>query len=228
VREQPDRVELGALTCVADLIDHPVFSRCFPCGSKAASTFASPQIRNRATIGGNFGNASPAADMAPPLIALGATVRLVSKKGSRSLPLEELFTGPGRTCAGADELIAGFEIPRRPKAFQYHAKFGSRGANVISVVSAAMVLELEAGKIREARVAYGCCAPVPLRARKVEAFLNGQQLDEKLIAGAAEAVLGEVRPIDDVRGSRRYKQMLAVNATQDALRQALGTARKAA
>ena len=218
VREQADRVELGALTRVADLITHPVYSR----------DFASPQIRNRGTLGGNVGNASPAADNVPPLITFGATVTLQSKRGSRSMPLEDFFEGPGRTRAAPDEMIVGFQVPKRPGAFQFFAKFGSRNANVISIASAALLLRLDGETVREARVAYGCCAPVPLRARRVESYLSGQRLDERLIAGVREAVLGDIKPIDDVRGSRRYKELLVINATEDALRGALESVRKAA
>ncbi|MGI5865059.1 MAG: FAD binding domain-containing protein [Myxococcales bacterium] len=228
VREEADRVELGALTLIADLITDPVYSREFPAGVRAARDFASPQIRNRGTLGGNVGNASPAADNVPPLITFGATVELRSKRGSRSMPIEDLFEGPGRTKVAPDEMIVGFQVPKRPGAFQFFAKFGNRGANVISIASAALCLQLDGETVREARVAYGCCAPVPLRARRVESYLTGQKIDERLIAGVREAVLADIKPIDDVRGSRRYKELLVIHATEDALRGALESARKAA
>jgi CO/xanthine dehydrogenase FAD-binding subunit len=203
----------------------PGFAQEFPCALQAAREFASPQIRNRATVGGNIGNASPAADMVPPLIALGATVTLRSRKGERKLPLEDFFLGFGKTALQPDELVTDVFVPRRGQWFQAFAKFGSRSANVIAVINMAICLRLSDHRIEEARVAYGSVAPQPLRARKVEEFLAGQLLSEDLVGALAEVVLSEVSPIDDVRGSKKYKQRLAVNSIQDALRQAMTKAR---
>jgi CO/xanthine dehydrogenase FAD-binding subunit len=228
VRLTPTHVEIGALALVADLPRHPEIRRELSCLAKAASEFASPQIRNRATVGGNIGNASPAADLVPPLIALGAQVTLASQRGERALPLEELFVGPGRTALAPDELIAFVKVPRRAGAFQFFAKFGNRGANVIAIVNVALCLELEGKTVRAARAAYGCCGPTPLRARKLEAFLAGKTVNEKLVAGVAEVLAGELKPIDDIRGSRRFKQLLAVHATEDALEEIRTGTRQAA
>src|SRR4051812_43410870 len=168
VRAEPTAIRFGAGTWLTDLMRHPEFAAEFPCAVESARQFASPQIRNRATIGGNIGNASPAADMVPPMIALGASVTLESKKrGKRSMPLEELFLGFGKTQLAPDELITEVSVPRRRDWFQAFAKFGSRGANVIAVVNMAMALKLGAGKkIEQARVAYGSVAPKTLRAVK--------------------------------------------------------------
>jgi CO/xanthine dehydrogenase FAD-binding subunit len=228
VRPSAEAIEIGALTLVADLIGHPLLCAELPAAERAAADFASPQIRNRATLGGNIGNASPAADLVCALIALGARVALQSRRGARQMPLEELFTGPGLTVVGPDELIVAVRVPRQPGRHQSFAKFGNRCANAVALVNMAMSLEVSGGQIRAARVAYGCCAKVPLRARGVEAYLSGQPLDERLIAGVREAVLADIRPIDDVRGSRRYKERLAIHATEDALAQVLERERRAA
>jgi carbon-monoxide dehydrogenase medium subunit len=163
--------------------------------------------------------------MVPPLIALGATVTLRSRKGERKLPLEDFFLGFGKTALQPDELVTDVFVPRRGQWFQAFAKFGSRSANVIAVINMAICLRLSDHRIEEARVAYGSVAPQPLRARKVEEFLAGQLLSEDLVGALAEVVLSEVSPIDDVRGSKKYKQRLAVNSIQDALRQAMTKAR---
>ena len=220
-----DAVRVGAGATLTDLMTNPVFAAEFPGAVEAARLFASPQIRNRATLGGNIGNASPAADLVPPLIALGAQVTLTSKKGARTLAVEDVFLGFGKTVVAPDELITQLSLPRRKGFFQAFAKFGSRGANVISVVNMALCLELSAGRIASARVAYGSVAPKPHRALKVEQYLTGQLLSPALIAGSREAVLSDIAPIDDVRGSKRHKQRLAVNATQDALSRALSEVR---
>jgi carbon-monoxide dehydrogenase medium subunit len=219
-----DGLRFGAGTPITDLMRDPGFAREFRCATQAAREFASPQIRNRATVGGNIGNASPAADMVPPLIALGAEVTLRSHKAQRTLPLDDVFLGFGKTTLQPDELVTDVFIPRRGDWFQAFAKFGSRSANVIAVINMAMCLRLTDHRIEEARVAYGSVAPKPLRARRVEKFLTGQSLSEELVEALVEVVLSEISPIDDVRGSKKYKQRLAVNCTQDALRQAMARA----
>ncbi len=228
VRPSDAAIEIGALTLVADLIGHPLLRSELPALECAAADFASPQIRNRATLGGNIGNASPAADLVCALIASGAHVALQSRRGVRLIPLEELFTGPGLTVVDHRELIVAVRVPRQPGRHQSFAKFGNRCANAVALVNAAMSFEVLGGRIRAARVAYGCCAKVPLRARGVEAYLSDQLLDEPLIAGVREAVLADIHPIDDLRGSRHYKEQLAIHATEDALARALERERCAA
>lgn len=225
ITPSPNEIRFGAGAWLSDLMAHPEFAREYPGAMESLRQFASPQIRNRATVGGNIGNASPAADMVPPLVALGATVTLSSKGGTRALPLEDVFLGFGRTVLRPDELVAEVAVPRRADCFQAFAKFGSRGANVIAVVNMAMCLKLDGAKVTEARVAYGSVAPRTLRAKGVEAFLTGKTLSEKLAEEAEAVVRSEISPIDDVRGSKRYKERLAVNATQDALLKALSQVR---
>jgi len=227
IRAEPEGFRFGAGTPLSDLLAHPAFCAEYPAAAESLRQFASPQIRNRATVGGNIGNASPAADMVPPLIAYGAWARLRSKKdGERALPLEDAFLGFGKTAIRPDELVTEVFVPRRKRCFQAYAKFGSRGANVIAVVNMAMCLKVKDGIIEEARMAYGSVAPKPYRAKKVEEALTGQTLSDRLVADVEEVVRADVTPIDDVRGSKRYKTRLAVNATQDALARALTEARQ--
>ncbi len=227
IASEPDALRVGAGTPITDLLAHPEVQAELPAAVQSGREFASPQIRNRATLGGNLGNASPAADMIPPLIAFGSTVTLRSARGQRTLPVEELFLGMGKTALAADELITEVKIPRRGKWFQAFAKFGSRSANIISVVNAALCLKLDGDRISQARVAYGSVAPKPLRASAVEKALTGQKLTEALVEQVGEAVRQDAKPIDDVRGSRRYKLHLVISATQDALAQALARSREA-
>ncbi|HEY8211323.1 MAG TPA: xanthine dehydrogenase family protein subunit M [Myxococcaceae bacterium] len=216
----------GAGTFLSDLLANEDFCAEYRCAADSLRQFASPQIRNRATVGGNVGNASPAADMVPPLIALEAQITLGSKaRGMRTVPMEDVFLGFGKTSIAPDELIIEVTVPRRASWFQAFAKFGSRNANVIAVVNMALCLDLDGTRIRRARAAYGSVAPKTLRALPVEQFLQGRELDEATVRGVAEVVQQAVSPIDDVRGSARYKRKLAVNATQDALAAAMKQAR---
>ena len=179
----------------------------------AARTIGSPQIRNRGTLGGNLGTASPAGDAIPPLVAAGARVEVRSPAGSRSVPVEDFCTGPKRTVLAPDELIAAVRVPvaRGPEQF---AKVGPRNAMVIAVCSFALSLDPEA---RTVGTAIGSAAPTVVRAPEAEAFIHGV-LEESggwerraPIADAAMARFGDLvgaaaRPIDDVRGSGAYRR----------------------
>lgn len=223
IRAEPEGFRFGAGTLLADLLANAAFCAEYPCCAEALEQFASPQIRNRATVGGNIGNASPAADMVPPLIACGAWITIAShRRPPRAMPLEDVFLGFGKTAIAPDELITEIFVPRRKKCFQGYAKFGNRSANVIAIINLALCLKISDQMIEEARVCYGSVAPKPYRATRVEDYLTGQRLSAQLVGGVEEVIRDELKPIDDVRGSKRYKLRLAANATQDALIAAAG------
>jgi CO/xanthine dehydrogenase FAD-binding subunit len=181
--------------------------------SMASRTVGSPQIRNRGTVGGNLGSASPAGDAHPPLLASGAIVELQSAGGTRRLPAREFYTGPKRNAMRRDELIAAFlvEPARGPQQF---SKVGTRNAMVIAVCSFALALDPER---RRVGTGIGSAAPTPVSASEAERFLEGV-LDERGawesradIAPAAVSRFGELvaaaaRPIDDVRGTAAYRR----------------------
>ena len=179
----------------------------------ASRTVGSPQIRNRGTVGGNLGTASPAGDAHPPLIACDAVVELASASGTRRVPVREFFTGPKRSVMRADELVAAFlvEPAHGPQQF---SKVGTRNAMVIAVCSFALALDQEGKRVG---TGIGSAGPTPLRAVEAERFLEGV-LDEQAlwesrgpIPEAAslrfgELVAGAARPIDDVRGTAAYRR----------------------
>jgi CO/xanthine dehydrogenase FAD-binding subunit len=178
----------------------------------ASRTVGSPQIRNRGTIGGNLGSASPAGDCHPPLLATGAEVELVSAAGSRRLPVEEFFTGPKQSALRPEELIAAVHLPAAAGPQQF-AKIGTRNAMVIAVCSFGLALDPER---RLVGTGIGSAGPTPLRATEAERFLQGV-LDAEGLWGS-RAPLGEAaadrfgelvgqaaRPIDDVRGTAAYR-----------------------
>jgi len=178
----------------------------------AARTVGSPQIRNRGTIGGNLGSASPAGDCHPPLLASGAEVELVSVAGTRRLPVQEFFTGPKQSALRADELIAAVHVPAAAGPQQF-AKVGTRNAMVIAVCSFALALDPEH---REVGTGIGSAGPTPLRAGEAERFLADVLDEEGLwesrapLGVAAAARFGELvgaaaRPVDDVRGTAAYR-----------------------
>jgi CO/xanthine dehydrogenase FAD-binding subunit len=194
----------------------------------AARTVGSPQIRNRGTIGGNLGAASPAGDCHPPLLAAGAEIELTSLAGSRRVPADEFFVGPKRSVLRADELITAVHVPvaRGPQQF---AKVGTRNAMVIAVCSFALALDTEG---RRARTGIGSAGPTPLRAREAEDYLGseldesaawhgGGGLSESAIARFGELVAAAASPIDDVRGSAAYRRRALDVLAQRTLRWAL-------
>jgi CO/xanthine dehydrogenase FAD-binding subunit len=205
-----DRHRVGAGVTYTRAIDE--LAAALPGLALAARTVGSPQIRNRGTIGGNLGSASPAGDCHPPLLAAGAEVELVSLAGMRRLPVQEFFTGPKRSALHDDELIAAVHVPAAAGPQQF-AKVGTRNAMVIAVCSFALALDPER---RAVGTGIGSAGPTPLRAGEAERFLR-EVLDEEglwesrvPLGQAAAARFGELvaaaaRPVDDVRGTAAYR-----------------------
>lgn len=172
--------------------------------------FAGPLIRNRATIGGNVCDASPAADVSPVLLALDAEVELQSAAdGSRSVALTEFFQGVRKTVRRSDELLTGISFPRpgdEERTFYY--KLGKRRADAISIVSIALRVGFDRDRVATARIALGAVAPVAMRAAEAEKILHGKTLDDTTISAAAAAAAAESRPIDDFRSGGSYRRQM--------------------
>ncbi|MCD6726732.1 MAG: FAD binding domain-containing protein [Solirubrobacteraceae bacterium] len=219
-------VVLGAGVTFTELIDE--LSGELPALAMAARTVGSPQIRNRGTVGGNLGTASPAGDAHPPLLATDAQVKLASARGARWIGIGELFAGPKRTTLEPDELIECVRMPRASGSQQF-SKIGTRNAMVISVCSFALAIDPSR---RRVGTGIGSAGPVPLVAEEAGRFLegvlteadaweSGVPLGESEAARFAELVSAAACPIDDVRGTADYRRhALAVLA-----RRALGWAR---
>jgi CO/xanthine dehydrogenase FAD-binding subunit len=179
----------------------------------ASRTVGSPQIRNRGTVGGNLGTSSPAGDGLPPLFACDAEVELACSTGTRRIPVHEFVIGPKRNCLRDDELIAAFWIAPADGPQQF-AKIGTRNAMVIAVCSLALAISPDR---RSVTACVGSAGPTPIRAGEAEKFIAGVLDEHDLwstrspIAQAALARFGELvelaaRPIDDVRGTARYRR----------------------
>ena len=212
IRVQNGRVHIGALTTVTEILDEKL-ARIVPVLAQTADCFASSQLRNAATIGGNLCNASPAGDMIIPLLLLDAEVELASwTEGAvifRRIPLAEFFTGPGATRKQHDELLTAIEfvVPESGFVAGFY-KSGPRPALEIATVSLGVAGVLKNGALHAARVAIGAAAPTALRALRVEAALEGQRLDDSLITKAADLAAEEATPIDDMRASAWYRRHL--------------------
>jgi CO/xanthine dehydrogenase FAD-binding subunit len=182
----------------------------------AARTVGSPQIRNRGTVGGNLGSASPAGDAHPPLLATGAVVEVASVRGVRRVPVAEFFVGPKRSVLAADELISAVLVPPAPGPQQF-AKVGTRNAMVIAVCAFALSLDPSRHTVG---TGIGSAAPTPIRAHQAEEFLASTvdweaDLPEPVAARFGELVAAAAAPIDDVRGTAAYRRRaLAVLASR--------------
>lgn len=219
VARQGGDICIGALTTITELMDNALVQCHLPVLVDACNHFASDQIRNTATLGGNICNASPAGDTLIPLLVLDARVELASKaRGKlkwRSLPLAEFFTGPGKTRRAPNELVVGVRIPLpQPGRVAYFHKFGTRPALDISTISIGIAGTLKQGVLSNVRVAFGAVAPTPVRAPLTERALEGQRLDAAGIAQVAQVARDEVKPIDDVRATAWYRKELIHNMTK--------------
>src|SRR5215471_1196029 len=198
-------VRIGAGVTYTRVIDE--LGDLLPGLARASRTVGSPQIRNRGTVAGNLGTASPAGDALPPLLAAGAQVVLASASGERRLPLAEFCLGPKRSALRPDELIAAVRTPAAAGPQQF-AKVGTRNAMVIAVVSFALDLDVER---RRVGTAIGSAGPTPLRALAAERFLEdiligGDPLSDGTVRRFGELVAGAASPIDDVRGTAAYRR----------------------
>jgi CO/xanthine dehydrogenase FAD-binding subunit len=212
-------IHIGALTTISEIGQSPLLEARAKILVDAADRFASEQIRNAATVGGNLCNASPAADMAIPLLLLDAEVELVSSSEGtlrrRTLPVADFFLGPGDTQLKPKEVLTSilFEIPGGDFVARFE-KFGARPAMDISVISVGVAGVRDTGVLRRARVAFGAAAPTPLRGRKTEAAVDGRRLDGDAIATAGRIAAEEISPISDVRGSAWFRRHLTKTLTR--------------
>src|SRR5574341_805782 len=210
IQRDDGHLVIGANSTIAELLADPLIAKHAPALKEAAAVFANPLVRNRATLGGNLAYASPAADTAPPLLAMDAEVELISHDGKRFVPLSEFLVNVRKTLRQPDELVASIRCPiTPPKSFSAFAKLGLRKADAIAVVSVAVMIEADGnGHCRKAHVTLGAVAPRPLRALRVEDHLRGKLLTAPIIAEAAELAAEASSPIDDIRGSAAYRRQM--------------------
>jgi CO/xanthine dehydrogenase FAD-binding subunit len=213
-------LRLGALVTLQDLIHSSVIRQHFPVLAWTAAKMAGVQVRTLATVGGNLCNASPAADLAPPLLALNARAVIVGGRGERTVPLDEFFLGPGRSALASNEMLREIIIPRiDPFAQASYLKLEHREAMDIAIAGVGVLLRIRHSPLAirptgtrfgrycdDVRIVLGAVAPTPMRARRAEGVLRGNELTEERIGQAAQMAAEESQPIDDVRGSAWYRR----------------------
>ncbi len=215
------RVSLGAGATIADILHHQDLKGLYPALVQAASTLGSMQIRNVATVGGNLCNASPAADLAPPLLVLGARARIIGPRGEREVPLQDFFIAPGSTVLASDELLLSLSLPLPEPGSGSIFMRKSRVAMDLAKVSVAVQLCVDGSRCRQIHVAAGAVAPVPLRLSRVEDMLRGAELTGDLLERAAGLAQDCVSPITDLRSSAEYRRKLVAVLLRRCLEQVL-------
>ena len=219
-------LRIGALALMETLSASFLIRDGYPALGEAARVVGSTQTRNRATIGGNLANASPAADTATPLMALGAVVEATGADGTRELAVDELFRGPGKTALRDGELLTAILIPAMPALSGSAFQRCVRTAMDIAVVNCAAFVRLdENGIVVDARIALGAVGPTPLRAASAESFLKGHGFSARTAEEAAECAAADARPIDDVRAGADYRREMVRVLTRRAIGSACQRAR---
>jgi carbon-monoxide dehydrogenase medium subunit len=219
-------LRFGALVTAREIEISPLTADNYRGLRQSAREIGSIQIRNRATVAGNICRASPSADTLPPLIADGASVRIYGPDGERVVPLEEFFTGPGKTVLKRNELVTEVTVPApAPHTGSVYIKHGRRKAMELATVGVAVSLTRDGDTCRDIRIVLGAVAPTPIRARRAEAVLRGHKLDDHAIETAADTAMGESRPISNVRGSADYRRDMVRLLTKRAIVQAMDLGR---
>jgi len=213
---------VGATTTLHEIETSKTVRQSCPVLGDAVSMIGSLQVRNRGTLGGNLSNASPAADSGPALLVLGAQLELASGSGTRLIPVEAFFVGPGKSALKQGEILRHVRIPEpAPGTQSVYLKFGPRKAMDIAIVGVAVSLMFNGdGSCRDARVALGSVAPTPVRAKRAEAALPGE-LNEERIQAAATLAAQETSPVDDIRGGKVYRTDLVKVLAARAIKQAI-------
>ena len=203
--------KIGAATPVARIKNNAKLTKDFPGLSEASALIGSDQIQNRASLGGNVCTASPGADTVPSLMVNEALAVIAANDGSRTIPVNEVITGPGTTSLASGEFIIEFLLEQPPyRTLDAYERFIPRTEMDIAVVDAAARISLdESGNCKEARVAIGAAAPTVIRVPEAEAILHGKKINDQLLAEVMEVVSTACNPINDKRGTVEYRRQVA-------------------
>jgi carbon-monoxide dehydrogenase medium subunit/xanthine dehydrogenase FAD-binding subunit len=222
------RFSIGALVTHAEIVATPLVRRALPLLARACEQIGSVQIRNRGTLGGNLCNASPCADAAPPLIALGAELTLQSARGVRHVALCDALRAPYETALAPEEILTRIDVrPPAPGTGTAFLKLGRRNAVSVSRMSIAVLLRRDAeDRLQDVRIAAGSIAPIPQRFPKIEVYLNGHATSSARIAEAGRQLSQEMIRLCGRRWSTPYKEPVAAALLGRALESAIEETRQ--
>lgn len=211
-------IRIGAGTTYSELLANRVVQQEFRLLARAASWTGSVANQNRGTLGGNIVNASPAADSLPALLVYDANLILASARGERPVLYSDFHTGYKKMLLAPDELVRTICLPRRFAGYiSYSRKAGARNAQAISKVAVAGLAYVSGGVVKDVRIAAASVAAIPLRLRETERMLSGNHIDSELVRRAREAAMGEIRPIEDIRSSVKYRAAVTGNLVAEFL-----------
>ena len=223
IRIDTDSIHIGSSTTFTDIRRNPTIAVELPLLVQAASWTGSIANQNRATLGGNICNGSPAADTPPALLAYDAKVTMISIRGERTIPYREFHLGYKRTVLQPDEMLYSISVPRAYKDWrQYIRKVGTRNAQAISKTALAAIAQIAGDRIVEIRIGAASLSDRPLRCVGTEDALRGRALTprtlEATIRDARAALAREAKPIDDIRSTALYRTSVATNLMEEFLR----------
>ncbi len=222
IKEDGASIRIGPLTTIHEIETSRIVKEKLPVLWEACHQFASLQIRNTATIGGNICRASPSGETLAPLLVLNAVAEIVFSEGAERIPMEALFLGPGQTKLRSKGLLKQIEVPYPPAgSASVYLKHAVRGAMDIAMVGVGVLIVPDStlGTIKEARIGLGAVAPTPIRAKKAEATLRGKPLSATLAQEAAKIASSESSPISDQRSSAEYRGWIVEALTRRGLEQ---------
>jgi len=214
-----DTITIGSGSTFTDIRNHPVIVEEFPLLSQAASWLGSIANQNRATIGGNIVNASPAADSPPALLVYNASLTLLSTKGQRTIPYRDFHIAYKKIALAPEELVHSVTLARNTNGCkQYIRKVGPRNAQAISKVALAGLARMRDGHISDIRLGAASLRETPTRLTVTEQSLLGKRITAESIAAARSALESESKPIDDIRSTAKYRTAVAANLLEEFLR----------
>jgi len=223
--DEKEGLRIGALATIHSIEASSVIREKCTILAQAASHLGSPQIRRRATITGNLCNASPSAETAPALTALGVSLKIVGTDGERTVPIESFFTGPGQTVLKTDEIVAEIQVPNSPpRSGGVYIKHSVRKAMDLAMVGVAAIVTVDGDVLNDIKIVLGAVAPTPIRVKRAEEVLRGKKISDDLLQKAGQTASDESSPIDDIRSSADYRRkmikVLVVRAIEQAVAQA--------
>jgi len=226
IHDENKGLEIGALTTIDSIATSPVIKEKFTLLAEAASQLGTQQVRNRATIGGNLCNAAPSAETAPPLMALGARVKTTDGRSERIIDLDHFFMGPGQTILKPGEILSEIQVKNLPpRSSGVYLKHTLRGSLDLAIVGVAVAVTMDEEVISNIKIALGAVAPTPIRAKKAEEFIKGKMAEDDILEKTGQIASDESSPIDDVRGSARYRRKMVNVLVRRAIRQAVEQAK---
>lgn len=212
-------LRIGAVTTHSAIADSPVVRDKFDLLANACNKIGTPQVRNMGTIGGNICKAGPSQDTPPALLALDASVKLVSLSGNRIVPLDEFFVGPFKTVIQETELLTEIQIPNPPAVSSGCYKWATKTVVVDeTLVGVAVLMSLDHadGVCADLKIALGSVAPTPMRARRAEEVLRGKRIDDRLIQQTARVAADETKP----RSRADYRRKMTTVLVREAIAEA--------